>query len=202
MTFFDVYALIMLFTFYTLLISKSILTHKKGHDVIALGKHKKGKAKALELSFYLGMGFFTYLVITSALNIPFIFQIELLILFDFLVTDIIGFILLNISIILFAFALASFKDAWRIGVDHKKTNTLITTGVFKYTRNPTYLAIFLLFLGYFLSYANFFFLGSVLFIFFAFNHQIRKEEKLLELLFKESYLDYKKHTSKYFGYKK
>ncbi|MFH5882047.1 methyltransferase family protein [Liberiplasma polymorphum] len=170
--------------------------------MLTLGKHKSGKAKILELSFYLGLIFFTYLVIISAFDLKFLYVIDLIVLFENMFFNWLGFILLNISIVLFSLALASFKEAWRIGVDNQKTNQLITTGIFKYTRNPTYIAIFLLFVGYFLTYANFFFLGSTLFIFFAFFHQIKKEEHLLESIFKEDYITYKKHTKRIVGYKK
>ena len=198
MNFFDVYALIALFTFYTLLISKSYLQHRKGRLVIALGKSKSGISKYLELFFYIGLIILTYLVVMSAFSLRFLGFIDLIVLFDTLTTQIIAFVLQNIAIVLFAFALASFKDAWRIGVDYQENNKLITTGVFKYTRNPTYIAMILLFLSFFLLYANFFFLGSVIFITIAFHHQIKKEEQLLAKTFKKDYLDYKNSTPRYF----
>lgn len=200
-SFFDVYALITLFTFYTLLISKTILQYRNGKQVIALGKEKTGFARYLELFFYLGLFFLTYLVVISAFNLSFLGRIELIILFETLATNILAVLIQTFAIILFAFALASFKDAWRIGVDYQNADSLITTGVFKYTRNPTYIAIMLLFLSYFLLYANFFFLGSLLFITFAFNHQIKKEETLLKSIFNEEYIKYKKQTPRYFKIK-
>ncbi len=198
MDFFDVYALITLATFYTLLMSKSLLQHKRGNPVISLGKSKNGFAKYLELFFYLGLVFLTYLVIIGAYQMKFFGVLELFVLFNTLPTRILAFVLQNTAIVLFAFALASFKDAWRIGVDYHQNQTLVTEGIFKYTRNPTYIAMNLLFISYFLLYANFFFLGSMLFIIFAFHHQIKKEEILLENVFKDDYLLYKKHTPRYF----
>ena len=197
MTFFDVYALIMLFTFYTLLISKSFLVNRRGQKVVRLGKGKNGFARYLELFYYLGLLFLTYLVVVSAFGLPFVFIGELIVVFNHIILTVIGFILLNISVIIFAFALAALNESWRIGIDHDHHGPLVTHGVFKFMRNPTYLGIILLFLGFFLMYSNFFFLGAVVFIILSFNHQIKKEEILLESLYKDTYLNYKKNTPKY-----
>ncbi|TVP94150.1 MAG: isoprenylcysteine carboxylmethyltransferase family protein [Acholeplasmatales bacterium] len=202
MDFFDVYALIALFTFYTLLISKSILTHQHGRKVLALGKGRKQLGqKFLEVSFYGGIVLLTYLVMAAVWRWP-VFGINAVFyLYTHILGKIFGFVSLNFGIILFAFGLASFKDAWRIGVDECHTDTLITDGVFTLSRNPIYLAMMLIFAGFFLSYPNFFFLGSLIFIVYAFNRQIRKEESLLETLFGDRYRDYRSKTYRFFGKK-
>ncbi len=198
MTFFDVYAVIILVTFYSLLISKSYLVNRRGQKVVRLGQGKNGFARYLELFYYLGLLLLTYLVIISATNRPALFIGPLIYLFDSIVFTVIGFILLNASVIIFAFALAALNESWRIGIDHDNHGPLVTHGIFKWMRNPTYGAIILLFAGYFLSYANFFFLGALIFIIGSFNHQIRKEEILLEKLYQDAYLEYKSRTPKYF----
>ncbi len=202
MDFFDVYALITLVTFYSLLVSKSILTHRNGQKVVALGKGQKQRTqKWLEYSFYVGIVLLTYLVLTAAFRLP-MFGIEpVFYLYTHISGRILGFISMNIGIILFAFALASFRDAWRIGVDENQTDTLITEGVFSYSRNPVYLGMILIFLGFFFTFPNFFFFGALLFIVFAFNRQIRKEEVLLERLFGAQYRDYQTKTARFFGKK-
>ncbi len=197
MTFFDVYSLIMLFTFFTLLVSKSWLTHKRERTVIALGKGKKGVGATLEYFYYFGFVFLVYLVLISAFGWPFIGIGELIVLFDHIGFEIAGTVLQTLSIILFSFALASFKDAWRIGVATQSTGQLITTGIFKYTRNPTYIAMSLLFFGFFLTYSNYFFLGSAVFLPLSFHYQIKQEERLLTTLFKEDYLTYCAQTPRY-----
>ena len=202
MDFFDVYTLIALCTFYSLLISKSILTHRNGQKVVALGKGKKTRMqKWLEYSFYVGIVLLTYLVVTATFSLP-MFGIEpVYYLYDHIAAKILGFISMNLGIVLFALALASFRDAWRIGVDENHTDTLITDGIFQYSRNPIYLGMMFIFTGFFLTFPNFFFLGATLFIIFAFNRQIRKEEVLLERLFGSDYRDYQLKTARFFGKK-
>ncbi len=197
MTFFDVYAIIILATFYTLLLSKSYLVNRKGQKVVRLGQGKNGFARYLELFYYLGLLLLTYLVVVSATNCPVVIIGPLIYLFDSLILTVIGFILLNVSVIIFAFALAALNESWRIGIDHDNHGPLVTHGIFKWMRNPTYGAIIILFTGYFLSYSNFFFLGALIFIIASFNHQIRKEEILLEKLYPDTYPEYKAHTPKY-----
>lgn len=199
MTFFDVYSLIMLFTFFTLLVSKSWLTHKRERTVFALGQGKKGPGAVLEYFYYFGFVFLVYLVTISALGLPLVWIGELIVLLDHLFFKIIGVIIQTISIILFSFALASFKDAWRIGVATQTPGRLITTGIFKYTRNPTYIAMSFLFFGFFLTYSNFFFLGSAFFLPLSFHYQIKQEERLLTSLYKDDYLYYLARTPRYWS---
>lgn len=198
MDFFDVYALIALFTFYILLMSKILILRKKNEPVISLGKGKKGLDKLREYFYLIGLLFLTYLVIQSALNLPFIFIGELIVLSNHIIFKVLGFIALNFAIILFSIALKSFKDSFRMGIDLNVNHDLITTGIFKYSRNPVYLGIILLFLGFTLTYSNFFFIGSLIFITYSLNKQIVKEERLLTSTFKVDYLNYKNKTRRFF----
>lgn len=202
MSFFDVYTLIMLFTFFTLLVSKSLLTSRQDQNVVALGKGKRGFSAFLEYFYYVGFIFLVYLVLISTLDWPFIFIGELFVLWEGLVFDVMGMMVQSVAIILFSFALASFKNSWRIGVDTQTHGTLITTGVFRYSRNPTYVAMCLLFVGFFISYSHFFFLGAMVFLPLSFYHQIRKEEVLLLQLYPEAYPKYQAQTRRILGRKR
>lgn len=74
----------------------------------------------------------------------------------------------------------------------KETTFLVTTGIYKFTRNPMYLGIvtilfsFLIYLGNPINIVN-----IVLFILYMNKFQIIPEEKALEDLFKEDYIEYK-----------
>ncbi len=199
MDFFDIYVLIVLFTFYTLLLGKTVLLMKKGRRVVQLGKGKRGFGRHLERSFWLGMVLLTFFVVMAAFDIPYPGIGEPLLLFGGLATKVVGFFLLNVAIIVFSFALAAFRDAFRIGIEEGETETLITDGIFRFSRNPVYLAVILFFGGCFLVYPNPFFLGSLLFVTAAFHHQSHKEEQKLAQEFPESYPAYRAKTRKWFG---
>ncbi len=199
MGFFDIYVLIAVFTFYALLVGKTVILMRRGRRVVQLGKGKEGFGKHLERSFWLGMGLLTFFVVMAAFRIPYPGIGEPISLFGGTWSKITGFFLLNAAIVSFSFALAAFRDAFRIGIEESAAETLVTEGIFRYSRNPVYLAVILLFAGCFLVYPDPFFLGSLLFVTVAFRHQSKKEEKKLAREFPKSYAVYLARTRKWFG---
>lgn len=80
----------------------------------------------------------------------------------------------------------------------KPTTTIITEGVYRYTRNPLYLSLCMLQLGIGLVINNAFivvgsFLSALLFYIVA----IRREEAYLERKFGDEYLEYKTKTRRW-----
>ena len=76
-----------------------------------------------------------------------------------------------------------------------QTSALVTSGVFRLSRNPIYLAFLLLLIGWALFLANLWaLLLSPLFVRYMSRFQIKKEEGALESLFGQRYLDYKKRV--------
>ena len=72
---------------------------------------------------------------------------------------------------------------------------LVTSGVFEYSRNPMYLGMALILLGLALMFNV---IGGTLFTFlftiFITKFQIRPEEEVMERLFGEDFLNYKKNV--------
>ena len=68
------------------------------------------------------------------------------------------------------------------------SNKLITSGIFKYTRNPMYLAlvIFQIGIGMSLSFLHIS-LMSIITVYFLYNYVIKKEEVYLKKLFGKEY---------------
>lgn len=80
----------------------------------------------------------------------------------------------------------------------EKASNLVTTGIYRYTRNPMYLALLMLLIGWAL------YLGSAiaalfppLFVWLITVVQIKKEEKALQQRFAEAYLDYKRNVRRW-----
>jgi len=77
----------------------------------------------------------------------------------------------------------------------EENHILITTGIYKYSRNPIYFGMIVLFVGYGISLYGFIstgFLGA--FIWSICLSRIKLEEKVLEEAFGSNYLEYKKKT--------
>jgi len=123
-------------------------------------------------------------------------------LFDTLLTKVIGAILIIVGIFIFYYALLSFRNSWRLGIDDRHPGELITKGVFAFSRNPIYVFLDLFFLGIFLIN------GSMIFIIFSvvliacLHIQILREEKFLLSNYAAVYREYCTKTGRYFTVKK
>lgn len=80
----------------------------------------------------------------------------------------------------------------------EQASTLVTRGVYAYTRNPMYLALLLLLIGWTI------YLGSAiailfppLFVWVINTQQIKWEELALENVFQQEYLDYKQNVRRW-----
>ena len=75
--------------------------------------------------------------------------------------------------------------------------TLVVDGVFRYSRNPSYLGILLTGLGALLIEVNLLMLVFLLAMFAVFNLEVSREEARLAEQFGESYLSYKNTTRRW-----
>lgn len=83
---------------------------------------------------------------------------------------------------------------------HKESESskLITTGIFAHTRHPIYLGALILYLGLILFSFSLLSLIFWVIIIIGYDRIATFEEKDLESLFKQEYLDYKKKVPKWF----
>ena len=84
-------------------------------------------------------------------------------------------------------------------IDLTKTSSLVTQGIFKYTRNPMYLAMLMILLAFGLKLSNAFnTLIAAGFVYYMNHFQIRFEEEALEKKYGKVYSIYKKNTRRWF----
>ncbi|RUO73596.1 methyltransferase family protein [Idiomarina seosinensis] len=80
-----------------------------------------------------------------------------------------------------------------------KSSSLVTSGVYKYTRNPMYLGFLLLLFAWGLWLGNMAaLLGLPLYMFYLNQFQIKPEERALTQLFGKQYTDYRKTANRWF----
>ena len=65
-----------------------------------------------------------------------------------------GIGLCGLAIVGFILTLISFGDSFRVGIDTKNPDSLVTTGMFAISRNPIYVCFLLFFIGLFLVHCN------------------------------------------------
>ena len=111
--------------------------------------------------------------------------------------DLSGFLLGLIGLSFCLYAQIKMGASWRVGIDEKVKTQLVTTGLYKFIRNPTYLGLFLLNIGVWLIWPTWtVFLLNILFFLFL-EIQVRCEEDYLLSIHGEQYGVYKKQTKRY-----
>ena len=79
------------------------------------------------------------------------------------------------------------------------TTTLITTGIFFYTRNPMYLGLLLIVISTLMFFGAWFGLIVVCFFIWYINtYQIQPEEEALQKLFGDQFTEYSKKVRRWF----
>lgn len=71
------------------------------------------------------------------------------------------------------------KDSWRAGIPDKDKTELVTTGIYRFSRNPAFLGFDLMYVGVLLLYGNLLTLGFSVFAIVMLHLQILQEERYL-----------------------
>ena len=108
-----------------------------------------------------------------------------------------GLALCVISVAGFAATLASFGDSFRVGIDETKPAQLITSGMFRFSRNPIYVCFLTFFAGMFLIHRNIVIAVAVALFAMAIHRQVLREEKFLASHYGEEYEEYRKKVRRY-----
>ena len=88
------------------------------------------------------------------------------------------------------------------GVYFAKDKTeLVTTGIYRFSRNPAFLGFDLMYVGVLLLYGNLLTLGFSVFAIVMLHLQILQEERCLVNTFGTPYQEYCRHVSRYLGKK-
>lgn len=103
--------------------------------------------------------------------------------------------------VLIAGAANIFSRKTTIRPDRKslsKATALISTGAFRYSRNPLYLGLSILLVAWMIFLANVLtVVGVIVFVMFITEYQIKPEEEELEKIFGEEYLRYKRNVRRW-----
>jgi protein-S-isoprenylcysteine O-methyltransferase Ste14 len=114
------------------------------------------------------------------------------------IASMVGVLIFVTGIFLSVWAKVTMGKIWGIPSEMRKDqNKLIKTGPFHYTRNPIYVGLIMVLVGYGLALQSYFTFLALLPILY-FWKAAEKEEQLLEKHFKEEYLKYKKQVPRFF----
>lgn len=203
MSFFDYFQVASVAVFLFIIVARAIYMNvSRNVNPIVIGSGKKGFVLAIELLSFAGLVAWMIEVLLYVFHSDFrIFSSPLdMRLIDSSAAKVIGVALISLGLIIFVMAFLSFGDSWRVGFDMKKPGTLVTNGIFAFTRNPIYLFINLWFLGVFLINGTLIFLIFAVLAVAAVHRQILQEEIFCSSLYGKPYQDYCARTRRYFGW--
>ncbi|MDD3368509.1 MAG: isoprenylcysteine carboxylmethyltransferase family protein [Lachnospiraceae bacterium] len=106
-----------------------------------------------------------------------------------------------LGVLLFGMAVYNMKDSWRAGIPEAEQTTLVTDGIYRYSRNPAFLGFYFMYTGILLVFFNPFLFFVTVATMSAFHLQVMEEERFLEKRFGEAYVQYRKDVFCYLGRK-
>lgn len=188
---FQIAGILILLSFYTIYVGKMVRQKSKGiqTDQIARGK----KVKSLFRTEII-MKIATYSIVVVEL-ISIFFNTHL----PYVIIRVVGVFLGVIGVMIFGIAVNTMRDSWRAGIPEKDKTELVTSGIFRISRNPAFLSFDMVYLGILLMFFNWVLLLFSIWTVTMLHLQIKQEEKFLLVIFGEKYLQYKKQTKRYIG---
>lgn len=102
---------------------------------------------------------------------------------------------------IFACAVLTMKDSWRAGLAKEDDTKLVTSGIYKVSRNPAFFGFYCVYLGILLMFFNWVLLIFSVFAMVMLHLQILQEEKYLPDVFGGEYVNYKESVCRYIGRK-
>jgi protein-S-isoprenylcysteine O-methyltransferase Ste14 len=190
---FDYFQMTVLLLFLFVFVGRTLyLRIRRGIKVFALGVGKSGWRRVLELSFFVGLVLWMAAILLYALGQEEQFLLAFLNirLIDSIPLRFAGAVLIVLGFALFVWALISFGNSWRVGIDKKALGDLVTTGAFAFSRNPIFAFIDLYFVGTFLINGTVVFLIFAVLVIVGLHYQIVQEERFLAGAYGRAYEDY------------
>lgn len=177
-----------LLTLFGAFLSHKLLTNRKRHvHTTTLGKGQKSRfTKIVEYMVLLTCYPLLFLWVYNSLG-----RSEAYLLTHFLALRVVGTLLVFMGLVVYIVAIITLNSAWRIGIDASSTHTLITHGIYRYSRNPAYLGFILLFIGLALSYPCGLNMVLSALAIMSLLFMAKQEEKFLLMIHRESYEVYK-----------
>lgn len=186
-------AFFLLVAFYTFYIAKLVIQKKQSIKTNQMGMGNKSK-KVLVIERIMSIA--TVLVIVAEVASIFLVKHYLP-----LPVRIAGLVLGASGVLFFALATVTMKSSWRVGIPEEKT-TLVTDGIYAWSRNPAFVGFDLLYVGICMVFFNIPLLIISLWAAVMLHLQILQEEAHMEKMCGEEYREYWARTMRYLGRKK
>ena len=183
-------ALLVLVIFYGIYFAKMLVQKRQGVQTRQIGRVKEKSVHRVEV-----------LMSIATLAAPVIQILSILFGWNHMPANarFTGFCIGMLGDIIFLVSVLCMKDSWRAGIPDKDRTKLVTTGIYRYSRNPAFLGFDFMYVGLLLMYFNLSMLVVSAFAIIMLHLQILQEERYLTENYGDSYREYRKHVFRYLG---
>ncbi len=183
-------ALLVLVIFYGIYFAKMLAQRRQGIQTRQIGRVKEKSVHIVEL-----------LMSIATLAAPVIQILSIIFGWNHMPANarFTGFCIGVLGDMIFLVSVLCMKDSWRAGIPDKDRTKLVTTGIYRYSRNPAFLGFDFMYVGLLLMYFNLSMLVVSAFAIIMLHLQILQEERYLTENYGESYKAYRKHVFRYLG---
>lgn len=184
-------ALLLMVVFYVAYFAKMLLQRRRGIRTDQMGVGAVGKPRRVLVIERLMKGATYAIVVVETISI---------------VGDLrlwrasaawVGIGIAALGVLVFIIAMVTMRDSWRAGIPEADKTTLVTTGIYRFSRNPAFLGFDLMYLGLLITFFNYLHLVFALFAMVMLHLQILQEERFLDDSFGEEYRAYQRCTGRY-----
>ena len=190
---YQIVAILILAAFYSFYIAKIIIQKKQSIKTNQMGIGNKPR-KGLIIERIMSVA----TVLTCMLGVLSIFLVKK---YPIAEIRIAGIVIGVIAVVFFALATITMKNSWRVGIPEEKTS-LITNGIYKWSRNPAFVGFDLLYLSNILMFFNIPLVVVSVWAVVMLHLQILQEERYLASAFGAEYLAYRRRVLRYLGRRK
>ena len=187
-----VLALLVLAVFYGIYFAKALAQKRRGIQTRQIGRRKEKSIHTVEM-----------LMSIATLGTPVAQLLSIAFGWSHLPANarFTGFCVGILGDAIFLLSVLCMKDSWRAGIPDKDKTALVTTGIYRYSRNPAFLGFDFMYVGVLLMYGNLLTLGFSIFAMIMLHLQILQEEQYLVNAFGAPYQEYCRHVFRYWGRK-
>ena len=183
-------ALLVLAAFYGIYFAKALTQKQRGIQTRQIGRRKEKDIRTVEV-----------LMSMATLGTPIAQLLSVFFGWSYLPAGarFAGFGMGMLGDTVFLLSVLCMKDNWRAGIPDKDETELVTTGIYRFSRNPAFLGFDLMYIGVLLLYGNLLTLGFSVFAIVMLHLQIMQEERYLANTFGAPYQEYCRHVFRYLG---
>ena len=187
-----VLALLVLAAFYDVYFAKVLAQKRRGIQTRQIGRRKEKSIHTVEV-----------LMSIATLGAPIAQLLSIALDWNYLPAGVrlTGFCVGILGDAIFLLSVLCMKDSWRAGIPDKDKTELVTTGIYRFSRNPAFLGFDLMYVGVLLMYGNVLTLIFSIFAIIMLHLQILQEERYLMKIFGAPYLEYCGQVFRYLGRK-